>query len=106
MSRTVELFVTATHRCRHVNDQGNGCWLQFKEPIRSIEEEPRRLTDMLLRYNEVMLRGCRASITEHDILAILEIDGMSIVILRTRRVDVEGRGHRQRISGNLLRRQH
>jgi hypothetical protein len=49
-------------------------------PIRSIQERPERLTDMFFRYNKVMLRGCRASIFKHDIIAILEIDGMSIVV--------------------------
>lgn len=86
--------------------KGTDAGCKLTDPLRSIEDGPRRLTDMLLRYNEVMLRGCRASIFKHDIVTILKIGGMSIAILRTRRVDVEGRVHFRRILGNVPRRQH
>ena len=73
--------------------KGTDAGCELTDPIRSIEEGPRRLTDMLLRYDQVMLRGCRAPIFEHEIVSILEIGGMSITIPRVRRVDIEGRGH-------------
>lgn len=65
-----------------------------------------RLTDMLLRYNKVMLRSRRTSIFKHDIVTILEVHNMSIAMPRTWRVDVEGRVHPRPIFGNVPRKRH
>jgi hypothetical protein len=70
--------------------------------IRRTPEEPWRRTDMLLRDNEVMLCGCRASIFKHNIVTILEINGISIADSRARRVDVEGRVRPRRILERYL----
>ena len=66
----------------------------------------RRLTDMLLRYDKVVLRSRRTSIFKHDIVAILEVHNMSIAMPRTWRVDVEGRVHPPPIFGSVPRKRH